>query len=368
MIAPPTISPEPKALDAEAKAREEAEMRERLSRAPRREGSYRIGPNDVIDIRVFRNPDMNLVARADGSGLIRFPPLGEINVTGLTERQLETLLQDRLRDKYIKDPNVTVLVSEPHPREVFVFGAVARPGLYPLVGEMRLLELLSKAGGVTGGAGTTAYVLRYDGPTTGGKEGTASENSPAERRVTIDLDGLLIRGEKHWNIPLWPGDLVNIPVPEPGWIHVTGPGVVRPGTYALITFLGLQGREVSPTGAESFVPYPLTRSSKTLRQALDEAGGVKWEANNRIQIVRKGEDGKESFVWGNYRAILKDTRNDVPLQSRDTVIVNRVPIKYATVLIYNAAVQVIRFTIYAEYDVFNQNRGAGGGGTTTAMR
>jgi polysaccharide export outer membrane protein len=310
-IAPPVVSPAPVVVDPEAKAREEAEMRERLSRAPRREGSYRIGPNDLLDIRVFRNPDMNLVARADGGGVIRFPPLGEINVRGLTERQLENLLQDRLRDKYIKDPNVTVLVSEPHPREVFVFGAVARPGLYPLVGEMRLLDLLSKAGGITG-AGSVAYVIRYNGPTTDTKAQADPANEPSEQRITIDLDGLLVKGERHWNIPLWPGDLVNVPVPDPGWIHVTGPGIVRPGTYPLITYLGLQGREVSPTGAQSFVPYPLTRSSKTLRQAIDEAGGLKWEANRRILIVRKGEDGKESFVWGDYKRILRDTRNDVP--------------------------------------------------------
>jgi len=355
----PAFQEEPQKV--EAKTLQEAEVRELLSRAPRREGSYRIGPNDVIDIRVFRNPDMTLVARADGNGVIRFPPLGEIKVGGLTERQLEALLQDQLRDKYIKDPHVTVLVTEPHPREVFIFGAVGRPGLYPFAGEMRLLDLLSKAGGITGVAGSVAYVIRYNGPTTDTKAQAEPGLESSQQKITIDLDGLLIKGEKYWNIPLWPGDLVNIPVPEPGWIHVTGPGVVKPGTYPLITFLGLQGREVSPTGAESFVPYPLTRSSKTLRQAIDEAGGLKWEASNRILIVRKGEDGKEQFVWGNYKAILRDTRNDVPLQTRDTVVVNRVPIKYAGVLIGKVAVQVIRFTIYAEYDVFNQGaRGATG--------
>ena len=342
------------AATTETRAVQEAEMREILGRAPRPEGSYRIGPNDIMDIRVFRNPDMNAVTRVDGNGFIRFPPLGEIEVSGLTERRLEALLEGRLRDKYVKEPQVTVLVTELHPREVSIFGAVSRPGRYPMVGEMRLLDLLGKAGGLSGSAGSSAYVIRYDTPTTHAKEQGESGPQLAERRITIDLDGLLIRGEKFWNIPLWPGDLVNVPVPEPGWIHVTGPGVVRPGTYPLITFLGLQGREVSPTGVQNLVPYPLTRSSKSLRQAIDEAGGIKWEASKSILILRRGEDGKEQFLLGNYRKILRDPRNDIPLQTRDTVIVDRDRVRYVAAVIGRTFAQVFRFTIYSEYDLFSE--------------
>ena len=358
-----------KPTDAEARALQEAVAREHLGRAPWREASYRIGPNDTIDIRVFRDPEFNTTARVDGQGFIRFPPLGKVEVAGLTERELETLLQDRLRDKYIKDPHVTVFVTEPHMREVSIFGAVGSPGRYPLVGEMRLLDLLSLAGGIATGAGNVAYVIRYDTPTTGTQNPAKSDDNPAGQRITIDLDGLLMRGERYWNIPLWPGDLVNVPVPEPGWIHVTGLGIVRPGTYPLITFLGLQGREVSPTGAATLVPYPLTRSSKTLRQAVDEAGGLKFEASRKILIFRQGEDSRDEFIPVNYRKILKDTRNDVPLQTRDTVIVNRHPIRYPVAVIGRIAEQIIRFTIYAEYDLFNENRGGGrgGGGQTITL-
>jgi len=367
-VSVPPIRDIQETLDTQAKALQEAEMRERLSRAPRREGSYRIGTNDVVNITVFRSPEYNAITRVDGKGFIRFAPLGEIEAAGLSERELERDLEGRLRDKYVKEPHVTVFVSETHPREVYLFGAVGRPGVYPITGPMNLLDLLSRAGGVPSAGGNVAYVIRYDTATTFSKEGAPPESYSAENRMTIDMEGLLVRGESYWNVPIWPGDLVNVPVPDPGWVHVTGYGIERPGTYPLMTFLGLQGREVSPTGVQSLVPYPLTRSSKTLRQAIDEAGGLKWEANKTIQILRVGKDGKSDFIRVSYGAILKDTRNDIPLQSRDTVIVNRSTLKYVAVVTGRRFEQIFRFNVYAYYDLFyelgltTRSSGVGGAG------
>lgn len=353
----PAIPPASEAApDAEERAAFRKALEEYLRRAPKPEGSYRIGPNDVVEITVYRQPDMNTTVRVDGDGLVRFPPLGELNVGGLTERQLEALLQDKLAEKrIIKDPQVKVFVSEPHPKQIDVFGAVRSPGRYPYAADMRLMDAIAAAGGPAADAGTVAYIIRYgNSPGKPSVEGNEPSGVPEEQTIAIDLDGLLVKGEGLWNVPMMPGDLVNIPVPEPGWVHVTGLGIATPGTYPLITFLGLQGREVSRSGAEGLVPYPLTRSSKTLRQAIDEAGGLKFEASTRIVVLRKHEDGRSVMFTKNYREILKDPTRDIPLQTQDTVIVNRSLPRYVVYLVASAATEIIRITIHAEYDLFNQ--------------
>ena len=345
---------------------EQAAMREIVRKAPEREGSYRIARNDVVEISVFAAPEWDRTARVGADGIIRVPPLGEITVLGMTERELEQYLQDQLREKqYLKQPQVTVIVTETHPSEVYLFGAVGSPGAYPLMEDVKLLELFAAGGGIGAGAGTTAYVIRYDESMTPEETVAAADAGIEENRITIDLEGLLIRGEPEWNISLWPGDVVNVPVPDPGWVHVTGPGIVNPGTYPLITFLGLQGREVSPSGAQSLVPFPLTRSSKSLRQAIDEAGGLLFEANRRVLVLRETESGERKYIHVNYKKILRDTRNDVPLQTRDTVVVNYHPVRYVIGTTIRIVQQVIRVGVSLTYDLNDDNDGgsstSGGG-------
>jgi len=302
----------------------------------RRAGGYRLGLHDVLEVHVFGYDKMNTVARVGENGCINLPPLGEVKVSGLTERQLETHLQDRLRGKYLQDPHVTVLVKEPHSMEVAVVGEVTKPGRYSMLGERSVLDLLAESGGLTEKAGNVAYLLWLENASTSNPLGASLTSAslqnpsvnfgPEIRSIKIDLDGLLIRGEEQWNIPVKAGDLLNIP--EAGWVHVTGRGVEKPGTY------------------------PLTRTAKTLRQVIDEAGGLKWEANKKMFILRKDENNRESAILVDYRKILKDSRNDVPMHAGDTVITDRTIPKGALAGTGRFVAQLVHVGIYGSVPLF----------------
>jgi polysaccharide export outer membrane protein len=320
--------------DAYTKALQQAMIRQHLTRAQRDSGGYRIGPNDIIEIRVFEYDKMNTLARVGENGLVSLPPLGEVRAAGLTERELEAVLREKLRGKYLTDPHLTVFVKEPHAMEVAIVGEVTKPGRYSLLGERRLVDLLAEAGGLTEKAGSVAYVVRFEQP---GDRGTSdlpttaalgSDPSPygfGTKSIKIPLDALLLRGEEQWNLVLKSGDLINIP--EAGWVHVTGAGVQKPGTY------------------------PLTRTAKTVRQIIDEAGGLKFEASKKMRLVRKTEEGREEVLPVDYRKVLRDKSNDAVLRAGDQVVTDRTAIKTALATIGKGIERVFHIGMYGSYAV-----------------
>lgn len=318
---PPQAKPAPVA-DAYVQAMQAALVRQGGAAA---RNDYRIGPNDVLEIKVYEQEKMNTTTRVGGDGTIRFPALGVLQVGGLNERALEAQLQDRLRGKYLVDPHVSVFVKEPHAREVAVIGEVKTPGLYPIYGEESLVDILSKAGGITEKAGDVAYVIRSasarsDRPSTGSL--TAGQ-AATPTSLKIDLNGLLVRGEQQWNVPLEAGDCIS--VPQSGWVHVTGNGIEKPGTYQL------------------------RAQTNTLRQFLDEAGGVKFSADRKLLLMRKNPDGSDTVMPVNYKQIQKDARLDPPVQSGDTVIVNRAPVRAVLYAIGAGLAKIFNISLYYNF-------------------
>ena len=234
----------PDALRAAKSETARQEIQQLQSLSTRGEGgNYRIGVDDILEITVFQNQEMGLTTRVSGDGVINFPPVGEVNIGGMTEREAERELQSRLAGGYLNNPHVMVFIKEMHSREAAIVGEINAPGRYPLVGDEKLLDLISMAGGLTnidslrGGKGpaSTAYVIRYGGSL--GQFETLTSGSLAQdlprvrfdrQRIKIDLIGLLVNGEEEWNIPLKDGDLINIP--DAGVAHITGRGIVSAGT------------------------------------------------------------------------------------------------------------------------------------------
>jgi len=324
----------PDVPDAYTKALQQALIRQHLTRAQKDSGGYRIGPNDIIEIRVFEYDKMNTLARVGENGLVTLPPVGEVRAAGLTERELEAVLCEKLRGKYLTNPHLTVFVKEPHAMEVAIVGEVTKPGRFSLLGERRLVELLAEAGGLTEKAGSVAYVVRFekpgdtgagDFPTTMALSTDPSPYGFGTTSLKIPLDALLLRGEEQWNIPLKSGDLIN--VPEAGWVHVTGGGVQKPGTY------------------------PLTRTAKTVRQAIDEAGGLKFEASKKMRVVRKSEDGREEVLPVDYRKVLKDKSHDVVLRPGDQVVTDRTAVKTALATVGRGIERIFHIGVYGSYAV-----------------
>lgn len=121
--------------------------------AARAEGppsDYLIGPGDTVRITVYQSPDLTLDARVAESGVISYPLLGTVRLGGLSVAQAQAAITRGLRDgKFLKQPQVTVLVTQVRGNQVSVLGRVNKPGRFPidLVG-MRLSEALALAGGV----------------------------------------------------------------------------------------------------------------------------------------------------------------------------------------------------------------------------
>jgi len=121
---------------------------------------YRIGPKDLLDVKVFEVPELNVERRVSDSGKIDLPLLGEFPVAGMTATEAASRLETMLKEKYVNRASVSIVIKEYQDKPVSVLGAVARPGSLTVSGNWTLLQAISAAGGLTPQAGKKIYVLR----------------------------------------------------------------------------------------------------------------------------------------------------------------------------------------------------------------
>ena len=176
---------------------------------------YQIGAGDVLKITVYDHPDLTTVARVDDQGNIAFPLVGQVKVSRLTSTDAAQLISARLDGDYIVNPQVAVFVEEFRSQKVVIIGEVVRAGVYELSGPTTLLELISKAGGLTKGAGRSATIHRTSG---------------LEHTFTINVGEVLDKGAATADLLLMDGDTVT--VAKAGVVYVTGQ-VNRPAAYIL---------------------------------------------------------------------------------------------------------------------------------------
>ena len=108
---------------------------------------YRLGPNDVLRIGVFDEPDLSTETTVSGHGTIKFPLLGELHVVGMTVKEVEEKLTERLEAGYLKSPRVTISIMQY--RNFFVSGAANNPGAFPYREGITVLKAILLAGGWT---------------------------------------------------------------------------------------------------------------------------------------------------------------------------------------------------------------------------
>jgi polysaccharide export outer membrane protein len=256
------------------------------SQAQEASAEYKIGPKDLLEISVLGVLEINkLVVRVSEDGRITLPLLGEVGVGDLTKFEVEKKLTKLAGEKIVLKPQVTVHILEYLSRRVSVVGAVGRPGPYELLGRQTVLSVVSEAGGLTQEAGEEIIVIR---------QLAAGESTS----IRISIDGLFVQGDPKLNIPLEPGDVINVPVDKAVPIYVFG--------------------QVRSPGA-----LQVRRSSlPTLTQAIAQAGGFTDRANKgKVQIRRKDAAGKELEITVNVRKILKGKIKDIPLKVNDTIYV-----------------------------------------------
>lgn len=126
-------------------------------RVPRPE-DFVFGPGDVIDIKVWRAPELDMTVTIAPDGRIAFPLVGSIEVSGLNYPQLVETLEDGLGDYYV-DPNVAVNIVEVSNQKVFVLGEVANPAVLQIQNELSMLEALIRTGGINPNARTDNVLL-----------------------------------------------------------------------------------------------------------------------------------------------------------------------------------------------------------------
>ena len=243
------------------------------------QANYLLGPQDVVTVVVFGEPELSRKYTIEQDGTFTFPLIGRVTAKGMTPRALETELTRRLiSGEYMKNPQLTVSIETYRSQKILVMGQVQQPSEYQLTGDMTLLAALARAGGTTPSASHEAVIVR---PPHRAPDGT-SKPGDAEI-IRIDLAELQ-SGNVTLNVALQDGDTINVPKAQSAFVS---------------------GQVKNPGG------YPV-ESGMTVLQVLSLAGGVTDRGSTgRIEILRT-VDGKQKT--------LKAKLTDV-VQPGDTIVV-----------------------------------------------
>lgn len=133
--------------------------------------AYKVGPQDVLEVSVFKVPDLSRSVQVADTGTINLPLVGEVPAAGKTAREIEQDLTAKLGAKYLQSPQVTVFVKEYNSRRVTIEGSVKKPGVYPIRGKTSLLQIISIAEGVIEATVDTGNIVVFR--TSNGKRSAA---------------------------------------------------------------------------------------------------------------------------------------------------------------------------------------------------
>jgi protein involved in polysaccharide export with SLBB domain len=122
----------------------------------------RLGIDDVFEVRVFAEPDLSGAYRVSADGTIDYPLVGRISVAGLRSGDIQELIATKLKDGYLKNPQVSLMVKEWNSRKVSVIGQVQKPGPLVYFPNMTIVDAIAAAGGFTGIASKNAVTLRRE--------------------------------------------------------------------------------------------------------------------------------------------------------------------------------------------------------------
>jgi protein involved in polysaccharide export with SLBB domain len=147
---------------------------------------YRIGTDDLLEITVYEDEKLNRTLRVSPQGNITFPLIGVLRVKDLTVLELEKEIRDLLSQKYLKDPHVTVFVKEYRSQRIIVMGAVEKPNVYSVPGQITILDLLILAGGLKEDAGSLLFLIRSASTEKGTARREEGLNSQEPRTYVIE--------------------------------------------------------------------------------------------------------------------------------------------------------------------------------------
>jgi len=122
----------------------------------------RVGLDDTFDVRVYGEADLSGTFRVATDGTVDYPLAGRLQVAGLRTGEIQQLLVSKLKDRYLKDPQVIVTVKDRNSQKISVLGQVARPGQVGYYPNMTIVDAIASAGGFTGIAAKNSVNLRRE--------------------------------------------------------------------------------------------------------------------------------------------------------------------------------------------------------------
>jgi polysaccharide export outer membrane protein len=239
----------------------------------------RLGTGDLVEVSVYNVPELSTKTRVSSEGDIYLPLVDYVRVGGLTPDQAQTSIQQKLSDGgFVKNPHVSVFVHEYASQGASVLGEVAKPGIYPVMGQQRLFDVISAAGGFTEKAGQSITVTHRNQP---------------DQPVTVPLARNAIDSTEG-NVPIYPGDTI----------------VVRKGDVVYV--VGEVGR---PSG------FLMDGGHLTVLQAIALAGGTTRVAKlSGTRILRKSPTGITETTVA-LKKILEAKSPDLAMQADDILFV-----------------------------------------------
>lgn len=246
--------------------------------SPRERGhSLQLGVGDLIEMTVYDVPELTTKTRISSTGDIYCALIGPTHVAGLTTEEAAQLIQKRL-SAFLKDPYVSLFVTEYASQGASLLGEVAKPGVYPVLGDQHLFDLISAAGGLTDKAGHSI---------------TITHRSDPDKPVTVPLSRNL-SDDPESNIKVFPADTI----------------VVRRADIVYV--VGDVGR---PSG------LLMDANGLTILQAVALSGGTTRTAKlSGVKILRKSPSGMTETPV-ELKKILQAKAPDVSLQANDILVV-----------------------------------------------
>ncbi len=238
----------------------------------------KLGIGDLLEVSVYNVPELNAKVRVSNAGDIYLPLIDYVHIEGLTQEEAQSLIAKRLEDGgFVRNPHVTIFIDEANSQGVTLLGEVAKPGIYPEIGDHHLYAIISQAGGFTNSAARKVSILR--------------RNQPEAIHVTLPRN---LADDVSANVEVMPGDTIT--VPRAPIIYVVG-DVARPSGLLV------------------------DNGSLTVLQALALAGGTNHTAKlGGVKIIRKGPTGMtETKVQ--IKKMLEAKAQDVTLQADDILFV-----------------------------------------------
>jgi polysaccharide export outer membrane protein len=244
-----------------------------------RNSSVRLGPGDLIEVSVYNVPELATKARVGNTGDVYLPLIDYVHVSDLSVEEAQALIEKRLEDGgFVRSAHVSIFLDESASQGVTIIGEVVKPGVYPLLGERKLYDLISAAGGFSAAAGRKISIIRPNDP-----GAPITVNLP--RNLADDLQD---------NVEILPGDMITVP------------------RAPIIYVVGDVGH---PAG------LLVDNGSLTVLQALALAGGPNHTAKmSGTRIIRKGPAGMTETKLP-LKKMLEAKAPDITLQADDILFV-----------------------------------------------